>query len=473
MGIDLSSEYRMLIDGQLVRADRTFPVINPALAKPFAQAPDASDADLDAAVAAARRAFPAWRDTPIAQRRGAIEAAAKAIFQVADALAPTFTREQGRALAASRMEIQAMSAWFKAMARYDIPVEIAADTARTRCEVHRVPLGVIGVMTPWNSPLMLLGFKVAPALLAGNTVVIKPSPFTPLCTLRLGELLQATFPPGVINVISGGDALGPAMTRHPGIAKISFTGSTATGKRVMEGAAGTLKKVTLELGGNDAGIVMPDVDLDTVAPQIFMAAFMNTAQVCIATKRLYIHDAIYDDLRDRLHAIALATRVGDGLDGETVLGPLQNAAQQRRTFDLIESAVSAGVPILQGPAPDGPGYFAPVTLVDNPPENSRVVAEEAFGPVLPLLRFSRVDDVIARANASEYGLGATVWCKDPDLAQAIALRLETGSVWINSVAIPTPYAPFAGHKQSGIGSENGRDGVLEFTQPKAIHLAKG
>jgi acyl-CoA reductase-like NAD-dependent aldehyde dehydrogenase len=473
MTIDWTSNYRMLIDGAFITGGASIDIVNPATAKTFAQAPDASEADLDRAVAAANRAFPAWRDTPIAERRTAIEAAAKLIFQSVDAIAPLFTMEQGRSLEASKMEIMGMSAWFKATARRDLPVEIAHEDARTRCEIHRVPLGVVGAIVPWNSPLLLLAWKLAPALLAGNTIVVKPSPFTPLCTLKLGELLAPLFPPGVVNILSGGDDLGPLMTRHQGIAKISFTGSTATGKRVMEGAAVTLKKLTLELGGNDPAIVLADADLDTGAPALFMSAFINTAQVCIATKRLYIHESIYDELRDRLHAIAKATKVGDGLEPDTVLGPLQNAAQKARSESLIASAREAGYPVLQGEAPTGDGFFVPVTLIDNPADDARVVVEEAFGPVLPLLRFTDIEDVIARANAADYGLGATIWSSDVEVAQRIAMRIEAGSVWINSPGMPTPYAPFAGHKQSGLGCENGQDGLLEFTQPKAVYVPKG
>jgi acyl-CoA reductase-like NAD-dependent aldehyde dehydrogenase len=216
-----------------------------------------------------------------------------------------------------------------------------------------------------------------------------------------------------------------------------------------------------------------DADLDKVAPALFMSAFINTAQVCIATKRLYIHDSIYDDLRDRLYAIAKETKVGNGMEPDTILGPLQNAAQKARSESLIASAREEGYPVLQGTAPGGDGFFVPVTLIDNPADDARVVVEEAFGPVLPLLRFADIDDVIARANATEYGLGATIWSADVEAAQKIAAKIEAGSVWINSPGMPTPYAPFTGHKQSGIGSENGQDGLLEFTQPKAVHIPKG
>lgn len=470
--MDVNAPYRMLIDGQLVDAAADFDVVNPATGKAFASAPDASADDLDHAVAAAARAFPGWRKTPIEERRAAILAAAKAIAAHSEALAPLFTMEQGRSLDASRMELGGTVAWYKAIARREIPVEIQQDDDKRRIEIRREPIGVVGAIAPWNAPVLLASWKIGPALLAGNTVILKPSPFTPLCTLKIAELMAEHFPAGVLNVISGSDALGPMMTRHPGIAKISFTGSTTTGRRVMEGAAATLKKVTLELGGNDAAIVMPDVDVDAIAEQIFFGAFGNSAQICIAIKRLYIHDDVYDALFAKLKTLVDTVKIGDGLDPDTRLGPLQNAAQQRRVLALIEGARVAGYPIYQGKVPEGEGFFVPITLVDNPPEDAPVVTEEAFGPVLPLLRFSDVEDVIARANASEYGLGGSVWTRDLDLAVTIAERLETGNVWINSAAMPSPMIPFAGHKQSGIGVENGQEGLLEYTQPKAIHIIK-
>jgi acyl-CoA reductase-like NAD-dependent aldehyde dehydrogenase len=276
----------------------------------------------------------------------------------------------------------------------------------------------------------------------------------------------------VLNVISGGDALGPLMTAHPGFSKISFTGSTATGKRVMESAARYLKRITLELGGNDAAIVLPDVEVDAVAAQIFEGAFHNTAQVCVATKRLYIHADIYDAMRDRLHELARSLPVGDGSQQGNRYGPVQNEAQYRRVRTLIDDARAAGLTLLEGgPVPDR-GYFIPLTLVDNPPEDSRVVTEEAFGPVLPLLNFDDIEDVIARANATDYGLAGAVWSGDVAAATAIAHRLETGTVWINQNLQSTPFTPLARAKQSGFGQENGVPGLLEFTRPKAIFIPR-
>ena len=362
--------------------------------------------------------------------------------------------------------------WLQTVADMDLPVDVTEDSDDRRIEVHHTPLGVVCGIVPWNFPITLACWKIAPALLTGNTLVIKPSPFTPLCTLKMGELFKDIFPPGVFNVLSGGDELGPWMTAHPGFAKISFTGSTATGKRVMESAAKDLKRVTLELGGNDAAIVMPDVDVDKVAQQLFFGAFFNSAQICVATKRLYIHSDIYDAVRDRLHAMAQQAPVGDGSAQGIQFGPIQNKAQYERVLDLLEDAKSSGLTLLQGKDVPEAGYFIPITLVDNPPEDSRVVTEEAFGPVLPLLKFDDLDDVITRANNTEYGLAGAVWSADIDKASEIAAQLDTGTVWINQNLQMTPSTPFGGHKQSGVGVENGEDGLKEFTQPKAVYIPK-
>jgi acyl-CoA reductase-like NAD-dependent aldehyde dehydrogenase len=468
----MSETFAMTIDGRAVRAGRVIDVRNPATGEVFATAPDADTADLDAAVAAATRAFPGWRDTPIAERKAALARAADAIESHADELASLFVQEQGRPLPGAKMEILGAAMWMRATTMLDIPIDVTEDSDTRRIEVHHVPLGVVCGIVPWNFPVLLASWKIGPALMAGNTLVLKPSPFTPLCTLRIGELIRDAFPAGVINIISGGDALGPLMTAHPGFAKISFTGSTATGRRVMESAAKDLKRITLELGGNDAAIVLPDVDVDAVAAQLFEGAFHNTAQVCVATKRLYIHADIYDRLRDRLHQLAKELPVGDGAEQGNRYGPIQNEPQYRRVLALLDDARANGLTLLEGGAVPASGYFVPLTLVDNPPEDSRVVVEEAFGPVLPLLKFDDIDDVVARANDTEYGLAGAVWSADIEAATAIAHRLDTGTVWINQNLQSTPFTPLAGAKQSGFGQENGVPGLLEFTRPKAIFIPK-
>lgn len=467
-----NNDFVMTIDGKAVVSDQAIDVRNPANGKVFATAPDANEAHLEDAVRAATAAFPGWRDTPVGERKAMLVAAADAIEKHAEELTSVFVKEQGRPTAGAQAEILGAAMWLKATAMLDIPVDITEDTENRRIEVHHVPLGVVCGIVPWNFPILLAIWKIGPALLAGNTLVLKPSPFTPLCTLRIGEILQDVFPPGVLNVISGGDALGPMMTAHPGFAKISFTGSTATGRRVMESAAKDLKRITLELGGNDAAIVLPDVDVEQVAEQLFEGAFHNTAQVCVATKRLYIHADIYDRLRDRLHELARELPVGDGSQQGVRYGPVQNEAQYRRVQALLDDARENGLTILEGgPVPEE-GYFIPLTLVDNPPEDSRVVVEEAFGPVLPLLKFEEIDEVVARANDTEYGLAGAVWSGDIEQATAIAHRLDTGTVWINQNLQSTPFTPLAGAKQSGFGQENGVPGLLEFTRPKALFIPK-
>ena len=467
-------DYVMTIGGTPVAGHATIPVIDPATGETFATAPDCTPEQLDDAVAAAKAAFPSWRATPIAERQAMVARAGALLMAQSDELGRLFTREQGRPLPMAMGEIAQAGQWLQMVSAMTPPVHVVEDSDAQLIETRYVPLGVVCAIAPWNFPVTLAMWKVGPALVAGNTMVLKPSPFTPLCTLRIGQLFSEIFPPGVFNVISGGDQLGPQMTAHPGFAKISFTGSTATGKRVMETAAKDLKRITLELGGNDAAIVMPDVDLDMVAEKIFFGAFFNTAQICVATKRLYVHEAVYDGLRDRLVAMAQGVKVGDGADQGSVLGPIQNRRQYERVLELLDDARANNLVLLEGMAvPDNGGYFVPVTIVDNPPEQSRVVQEEAFGPILPMLKFSDIDDVIARANASDYGLAGAVWSKDTDAALDIARRMETGTVWINQNLNLRPDTPFAGHKQSGFGSENGMEGLLEYMVPQSIYLARG
>ena len=470
--MDFNADYTMTINGKAVSGDHTINVVNPATGKVFTTAPAASARDLDNAVASAKAAFPAWKATPIAERKRLLVAAAKAIEANSEALTALFTREQGRPLALAAQDIQGGAYWLKSIAKLDLPVDVTEDSDTRRIEIHHEPLGVVCAIVPWNFPFLLAMWKIAPALLAGNTMVMKPSPFTPLCTLKFGEMMRDILPPGVFNVITGGDELGPMMTAHPGFAKISFTGSSATGRRVMESASHDLKRMTLELGGNDAAIVLPDVDVDAVAEKLFFGAFYNTAQVCIATKRLYIHDDIYDAMRDKLHAIAKNSKVGDGTEQGVMYGPIQNEPQYKRVQNLIADARATGLKLLEGAAVPKEGYFIPLTLVDNPPDDSRVVVEEAFGPVLPLLRFKTVDEVVARANDTQYGLAGAVWSNDIEKATEIAHRMETGTVWINQNLVSLPSTPLAGHKQSGMGVENGIAGLLEFTQMKAIYMPK-
>lgn len=461
------------INGKPVDTAAHLDVLNPATEQVVARAPDCSAAELDAAVAAARAAYPAWRATPIEERQALVKALGEAIKANKDELMRLLTSEQGKPHADATGDVLGGAMWCKVYANMAIPTEVAEDSDDRRIEVRRTPLGVVGALAPWNFPVILAMLKAAPALVAGNTVVLKPSPFTPLTTLRIGELARGILPAGVFNVISGGDHLGPLMTKHPGIDKISFTGSTATGRKVMESAAATLKRVTLELGGNDAAIVLPDVDIDAVARQVFAAAFGNSGQICVAVKRLYVHADIYDRFAAALTDLARAAKVGDGSEQGTRFGPMQNRQQYSRVKELIADAHAQGYHFLiGGDEIDRPGYFLPLSLIDNPPEDSRIVQEEQFGPVLPLLKWTDVDDVVARANASEYGLGGQVWSGDADRALEIGSRLETGNIFINQPQAILPQAPFGGHKSSGIGSESALDGLLAYTNAQTVMVSK-
>jgi acyl-CoA reductase-like NAD-dependent aldehyde dehydrogenase len=471
--MDFASDFTMTINGQAAEAAETFAVLNPATEEVIAKAPDISREQLDEAVAAARQAFGPWKGTALAERQALLRALGDRLAEHADAFALLLTREQGKPLGDAAMEIGTGVYWLQETAGQALEPEILSDAPERRVELRHVPIGVVAAIAPWNFPVGLAIWKIAPALLAGNTLVLKPSPFTPLTSLKLGELARDILPPGVLNVVSGGDSLGPWITEHPGIDKISFTGSTATGKAVMRSAAGNLKRVTLELGGNDPAIVLPDADVEALVPRLFWAAFANNGQICIASKRIYVHESIYDRFAAAMVQYAKTVKVGEGTEEGVQIGPIQNRPQFERVRALLADARSGGIHfLLGGDVPEGRGYFIPIAIADNPDDSSRVVAEEAFGPVLPLLKFSDVDEVVARANATPYGLAASVWGKDLDAAQAVADRVEAGTVWINTVQDLGPGQPFGGHKQSGLGVENGREGLLEYTNPQVIVRCK-
>ncbi len=359
-GAALRADFRHLIDGELVASPLSFEVINPATGAAFARCPDA-------------------------------------------------TREQGKPLGQARDEIGRAATQAEGMAQIEIRTDTLVDDAQRHIELGWFPLGVVGIITPWNAPINLATSPLTAALYTGNCVVLEPSPFTPLATLRLGELLAGVFPRGVVNVLAGGDAFGEWMTTHPRIDKISFTGSVATGKRVMANCAGTLKRVTLELGGNDAAIVLDDVDPQAVAPKLFFAAFVNSGQVCMAVKRIYAHAKIYDALCAALAAEARKAKLGDGLDAAT-----------------------------------------------------------QFGPIVPVLKFTDVDDAIARANDTRYGLAASVWSADPARARAIAQRLEVGTAWISQHRATAANVPFGGAKESGIGRHCSEIGLKSNMEARVV-----
>lgn len=468
------TQYKNLINGEMVGTSDALDVVNPANEQVIGQVPSCGQSELDQAVAAARAAFKTWRHVPIEKRRETLQAVAGVIMQNKDELFRLLTSEQGKPHQQAEQEIMGAAYMCGSQATLDLEDEINQDDDTRLSRTRRVPVGVVGGIVPWNFPVMMAMQKIAPALLSGCTIVLKPSPFTPLTTLRIAELIKDVVPAGTVNIITGEDSLGPLITAHPDIDKITFTGSTATGKKIMEGASKDLKRITLELGGNDASIVLPDANVEKVAEQLFWSSFSNAGQICIAAKRVYIHEDIYDDLSKAIADYARNVVVGDGAQQGTGVGPIQNKKQYERVLELIQDAKDKGYKFLVGGDhdPNVPGYYVPITILDNPPEEARIVAEEQFGPVMPLMKFSTTEEVIERANASEYGLAGAVWTANPDEGVKIAEQLETGTVWVNEFLHLSPFAPFGGHKQSGFGAEYGKEGLLEFTYPQVITVKR-
>jgi acyl-CoA reductase-like NAD-dependent aldehyde dehydrogenase len=466
------SDYKMLINGHLVAGDATMSVVNPATETPVATCARASKAQLDEAVAAAKAAFPAWSRTTMDERRAVLVAIADAIQNNVGELARLLTQEQGKPLGDATGEILGASAFYRYFASLDLPARVVTDDANGRIEVRRKPLGVVGCIIPWNFPMILMAFKVPAALLAGNTVIVKPAPTTPLTALKLGELIKDLVPPGVVNIIADANDLGGELTKHPDVRKISFTGSTETGKKVMASAADALKRISLELGGNDALIVLDDVDPKETAPKVYGAAMQNAGQVCIAAKRVYVHESMYDAMCDELAKCANDAVVGDGLEQGTQMGPLQNKQQFDKVLGFIESARKDGKIIAGGGRKGEKGYFINPTIVRDIAEGSKLVDEEQFGPVMPVIKYSDPADAVRRANASIYGLGGSIWAKDTERAWDLATEMESGSVWVNKHADIQPHLPFGGAKFSGIGSELGEEGLKEFTQVQVLNMAR-
>jgi acyl-CoA reductase-like NAD-dependent aldehyde dehydrogenase len=464
--------FEMLVDGEMTPGDLTLDVINPATEELVAQAPHASERQLEQAVAAARRAFRGWAARPLAERQAAVAAMADAIESNADDLARLLTQEQGKPLAEAQGEVGWSVGYLRHYATLSPPTRVIQDDEGGLIELRRRPLGVVVGIVAWNFPLLLGCWKVGPAVLAGNTIVLKPAPTTPLTTLALGRLIRGIFPAGVVNIITDANELGPLLTGHPDVAKVSFTGSAATGSAIMRNAASAMKRVTLELGGNDPAIVLEDVDVRETARKIFDAAFLNCGQVCLAVKRVYVHEGIYDTMCEELARLADEAVVDDGSKQGTRIGPLQNRAQFEKIKAFIEKSRTAGTIVAGGEVLDRKGFFVRPTIVRDLPEGSALIDEEQFGPILPVMSFADVDEAIERANSGSYGLGGSVWSQDIDRALDIADRIESGSVWVNQHLGIGPHIPMAGAKSSGIGVEQSDEGLAEYTQPYVVNVAR-
>ena len=462
-------QYTMLIDGERRIGDRFFGVRNPATEELAGESPECTRRQLEEAIVAADRAFPGWARDDEA-RRDALRRAAAALTDAVDQIGSLLTSETGKPLRRAAEEVYGVAHWLTYYADLELPEEIIRPSESTTIEVRRRPMGVVSAIAPWNYPLVLSSWKFAPALRAGNTVVLKPSPFTPLATLLVGDVLADIFPPGVLNVVSGNDVLGSWMTSHPLVRKVSFTGSIDTGKAVATSAAADLKRVTLELGGNDAAIVLDDADVETMSGEIFAAAFQNSGQVCSAIKRLFVPRAKCDEMVEALAFRAKEAVVGDPLDDATEFGPVSNEPQYRRVLGLITDALERGATAAAGgTALEGPGYFVAPTILRDVHDGAPVVDEEQFGPVLPVLAYDDLEEALTRANGTMYGLGGSVWSSDIERAASVAVRLECGTAWVNRHLGLVPFAPFGGVKWSGIGVENGIRGLEGFSDLQVLH----
>ena len=472
----MSKKYEMTIGGRSVTAEQYTEIKNPANGTVVGLCPVGTTAHLEQAIAAAEKALASWKLADDQTRSAACEAIAKVVTDNAAELSVLLTKEQGKTLKGlgAEFELGACAGWAGYTASLSLPAKVLEDSPKSHIEMRRVPVGVVGSITPWNWPLMIAIWHIVPAVRAGNTVVIKPSPFTPLGTLRMMELISAVLPPGVVNVIAGGDELGAALSQHPRINKIVFTGSIPTGRKIMASAAPTLKPLTLELGGNDPAIVLPDAMIEQLVEPMFWGAFINSGQTCGAIKRLYVHDSIFEKTCQALVEFAKKIPMGDGMIEGNLMGPLQNERQYRRVIELVEDAKQHGARILLGgEASKGPGYFYPLTIVTNVQDGIRLVDEEQFGPVLPIIRYHDVDDAVRRANSGEFGLGASVWGSDRQRLGDVADRLEAGTVFINKHADIAPHVPFGGIKCSGLGVEFAQEGLEAYTTIKIINAAAG
>lgn len=466
------ADYSLVIDGQQVAADASFPVINPATGEAFAECPDCSREQLESAMSSAQRAFRPWAADEQG-RRDALLASAAALTANAEAIGELLTREQGKPIADAIGEVHGAAFWLQQTAGLEMPREELHEDDEQKISLRRRPLGVVAAITPWNFPVILAMWKIASGLLAGNTIVLKPSPFTPLSSLEMGRAMQSALPPGVLNVVAGGDELGKWVSEHPTVRKISFTGSVATGKKIAAVAAPDLKRVTLELGGNDPAIVLGDADPEAIAEKLFWGAFNNAGQICIAVKRVYVEQPVYGALVDALAEIAKSVKPANGLEPGTKMGPINNRPQFERVNELIGSAKHDGAKFVAGGEPGaGPGYFIEPSICTGIEDGTRLVDEEQFGPVLPIIPIASAEEAIERSNATHFGLGGSVWTKDVDRGLALAEQLECGTGWVNQHGALSPFAPFGGSKWSGIGYENGPWGLAAFTEFQVLSVAK-
>jgi phenylacetaldehyde dehydrogenase len=471
---------KMLINGKWVNAasGKTFPTYNPATGEVLAQVAEGDREDIQQAVQAARKAFDdgPWRRLTVSERGRLIWKLADLLEQNAEEFAYIESLDNGKPLKVARVaDVPLAVDLFRYMAGWSTKIEgnTIPMSAGTNYFAYtlREPVGVVGQVIPWNFPLLMAAWKLGPALATGCTVILKPAEQTPLSALRLGELImEAGIPEGVVNIVPGyGETAGAALAAHWDVDKIAFTGSTEVGKLIVHAAAGNLKKVSLELGGKSPNVVFKDADLDTAIPGSASAIFFNHGQCCCAGSRLYVEKPVFDQVVEGIAARAKKIKVGAGLDPETHMGPLVSEEQMNRVCGYLESGFSEGAKAIAGGRRAGDrGYFVEPTVLVDTNHDMKVVKEEIFGPVVTAMPFSDPEEIIPRANSSEYGLAAAVWTRDINKAHRMAESLRAGTVWINCYNVFDAALPFGGYKQSGWGREMGHDVLNLYTQTKAV-----
>ncbi|MGA7273155.1 MAG: aldehyde dehydrogenase family protein [Acidimicrobiia bacterium] len=464
----------LLIDGSFTDGEGPFvDVFEPSTGEVLVSWPDASDTQVDQAVAAARSAFPAWRDATQDQRSGALRAIAGSLEESRQDLAIALTHETGRASSRNGLYVDMAASLFRQyaeLARLEGGRIAPSNDPGQLSLVVRVPLGVVAALVPWNYPLLLLAFKVAPALAAGNTIVIKPAPDTPLSLQILAEIFQAQLPPGVVNTLRGGAEVGERLVSHPEVDLVAFTGSTEVGRAIASACARSGTATHLELGGKDPAIVFPDADPDLAAQAVVWAAFLNAGQVCTSTERVYVHRSIYDSFLDTAVRLTEKLRVGDPFDSATQVGPMRSERGRRDVLDQVAEAVSAGARLLVGGEPlDRPGFFLSPAVLADVDHTMRVMRQETFGPVMPVMPFEDEDEALALASDTPYGLGAGVYTQSSRLVERAYRELRVGTVWVNDPVVDNLAAPFGGMRASGDARELGPEAFDSFTRPRHVH----